>query len=413
MPLELTNLPLTGLQIEQRAVIESGANVGTGNSDIFLFPPRGTSGSVEDGDITIETTEITRVRVQGNGALLSLSDSNLPDALNLSTYFSTGGAGRDLTLYFVTALGMFSIPIENDDGTDGYDDAFGNTIRFDIPDTDIDPGDRFGFDSAGVGFDLARFTPGTYTAQDILRGISNGDRFILAFARPIPRRLIQASRTFGAGSATVDVETRVPTRHAITAAAAFPVHSASVTVLVRTAVRIAITLTPIAFVAHTATVAVQARAPPRIAITASGAFGGHTATVQVRIRESARIPITASRSFGSQTSTALIQSRTVARISIAANRTFDGQTSTARVQRRSPARYAITATGAFQSHSAGVTVLVRTSARIEITASRTFGAHSATATVLTLSPVRRPLTASRSFGATPQRLRRKSARPLG
>ena len=208
MPLQLTNLPLTGLQIEQRAVIESGANVGTGNSDIFLFPPRGTSGSVEDGDITLETTELTRVRVQGNGALLSLSDSNQPDALNLSTYFSTGGAGRDLTLYFVTALGMFSIPVENDDGTDGYDDAFGNTIRFDIPDTDIDPGDRFGFDSAGVGFDLARFTPGTYTAQDILRGISNGDRFILAFARPIPRRLIQASRTFGAGSASVDVETR-------------------------------------------------------------------------------------------------------------------------------------------------------------------------------------------------------------
>ena len=244
MPLELTNLPLTGLQIEQRAVIESGANVGTGNSDIFLFPPRGTSGSVEDGDITIETTELTRVRVQGNGALLSLSDSNLPDALNLSSYFSTGGAGRDLTLYFVTALGMFSIPIENDDGTDGYDDAFGNTIRFDIPDTDIDTGDRFGFDSAGVGFDLARFTPGTYTAQDILRGISNGDRFILAFARPIPRRLIQASRTFGAGSAAVDVETRTPTRHAITAAGVFHAHAASVTVLVRTAVRIAITLTP-------------------------------------------------------------------------------------------------------------------------------------------------------------------------
>ena len=398
MPLELTNLPLTGLQIEQRAVIESGANVGTGNSDIFLFPPRGTSGSVEDGDITIETTELTRVRVQGNGALLSLSDSNLPDALNLSTYFSTGGAGRDLTLYFVTALGMFSIPIENDDGTDGYDDAFGNTIRFDIPDTDIDLGDRFGFDSAGVGFDLARFTPGTYTAQDILRGISNGDRFILAFARPIPRRLIQASRTFGAGSASVDVETRVPSRHAITAAGAFHAHTPTVTVLVRTAVRIAMTLTPVAFVAHAATVAVQARAPPRIAITASGAFGGHTATVPVRIRESARIPITASRSFGSHTSTVQIQSRTVARISIAANRTFDGQSSTARVQVISPARYAITAARAFPAHSAGVTVLVRTSARIAITASRTFGAHSATATVLTLSPVRRPLTAILSFG---------------
>ena len=290
MPLELTNLPLTGLQIEQRAVIESGANVGAGNSDIFLFPPRGTSGSVEDGDITIETTEITRVRVQGNGALLSLSDSNQPDALNLSTYFSTGGAGRDLTLYFVTALGMFSIPIENDDGTDGYDDAFGNTIRFDIPDTDIDIGDRFGFDSTGVGFDMARFTPGTYTAQDILRGISNGDRFILAFARPITRRLIQATRTFGAGSASVDIETRTPTRHAITAAAAFSSHTASVTVLVRIAVRIAVTLTPVAFVAHTSTVSVQARAPPRIAITAGGAFGVHTATVQVRIRESARIP---------------------------------------------------------------------------------------------------------------------------
>ena len=114
MPLELTNLPLTGLQIEQRAVFEAGADVGTGNSDIFLFPPRGIVGSVEDGDITLETTEITRVRIQSNGTRISISDSDDPDTLSLTTYFGTGGIGRDLTLYFVTSLGMFSIPVENE-----------------------------------------------------------------------------------------------------------------------------------------------------------------------------------------------------------------------------------------------------------------------------------------------------------
>ena len=408
MPLELTNLPLTGLQVEQRGVFEAGANVGSGNSDIFLFPPRGTSGSLEEGDLTLETTEITRVRVQGNGALLSLSDSNQPDALNLSSYFGASGAGRDLTLYFVTALGMFSIPVENDDGTDGYDAAFGNTVRFNILDTTLDPGSGFGFDNAGVGFDQSRFLPNPYNAQDVLRGIRNGDRFIIAFARPIPRRAVTAAGTFGAGSATVDVLTRAPTRHeteasrtfavvsfarpsvaqrmstrhTVTASATFAALSSTASVDTSPPVRKAIT-TSLTFAASVfARPSVAQRTPDREAVTASKTLGAMSAIVSVDIRESPRKLITTSLTFQAMATTASLDTRPPIRTQITAALTFLATSSTASFDTRQPLRNQIMAALTFPAMAATASIDMRQPSRKQLTAAMTFPAMSATTTVV-------------------------------
>ena len=388
MPLELTNLPLTGLQVEQRGVFEAGANVGSGNSDIFLFPPRGTSGSLEEGDLTLETTEITRVRVQGNGALLSLSDSNQPDALNLSSYFGASGAGRDLTLYFVTALGMFSIPVENDDGTDGYDAAFGNTIRFNILDTTLDPGSGFGFDSAGGGFDQSRFLPSPYTAQDVLRGIRNGDRFIIAFARPIPRRAVEASDTLGSISAAADVLSRAVTRHSLELALTVAAPIATVAVSKRAPVRSSLTAT-----ATLAAITVTANVFSESPLEAAHTFGAQSSTAALLTRTVNRHSITAAKTFPAMSATTTVATRTTARSVITLAVIYTAAAYTAAAQARAPPRFAVTADTTYPLASYTSTIQARSVNRHALTlAPVTYAASSATTAIQTRAVIRHPLT---------------------
>ena len=374
MPLELTNLPLTGLQIEQRAVFEAGANVGTGNSNIFLSPPRGTSGSVEDGDITLETTEITRVRILNGGAGLSVNDSNQPDALNLSFYFGTGGIGRDLTLYFVTALGTFSLPVENTDGTDGYFSTAGDGIRFDIPTTTLEPGNGFGFDSAGVGFDQRRFLPNPYSAQDVLRGIRTGDRFILAFARPIPRHAITAAITLGAPSTTAEVSTRTPTRHEVEASGTLPIASTTVAVQVRASSRHPITAAT-TLTAPTSTTVVQLRAIARHSIMAATTLTSPTSTTTVRVRASSRHSITAVATLPAPTTTTTVQLRAIVRHSVMAEATLPAPTTTTAVQVRASLRHSVMAATTLPVPTTTTTVQLRAIVRHSVVAASTLGRH--------------------------------------
>ena len=157
-----------GLSYELNATIAAGVSVGTGNSDIYAVPPRGTSGTLVSGDTTLEATPVTRIRVGSNATQLILNDNT---GFSFRDYFQSGGAGRDLTLHFTTSSGSFSIPIDNN-GADGYDGAGGGFIRFVV-------------DSA---------------AQTILQGIDAGDQFTIAFARaglqpaPVASTFVQVQR---------------------------------------------------------------------------------------------------------------------------------------------------------------------------------------------------------------------------
>ena len=300
MPLSLTDLPLVGQRAELHALIEAGADVGSGTSDIFLLPPRGTRGEVVDGNITLTTTEISRVRIV-DGSRLILYDSNNPDFLSLSTYFGLGGDGRDLTLYFVTTLGMFSIPID-DNGSNGYSGIGGSSIAFNLSTDTVDSGDGFGFDDAGLGFDQRRFLPSPYNARDIVQGIDSEDRFILAFARPAVLS-IEASSTAPAPSSTAAVQTRTPTHHAVTVAASFGASTTTVAVAKRQPVRKQVEA-GITFAVYSPDVTVGHR--QRHVVEASRSFNGIASTTTVAVRAPTHRTVTAVATFGALTTTVTV-----------------------------------------------------------------------------------------------------------
>ena len=145
--LALSDFDAEGLEFDALALVRAGTGA---NGTIFAAPPRGAVGALLDGELGLGDGQvaITRIR-RRNGTMLVVND-NAP--LRLSDYFSPGGEGADLTLYIQTRDGVASLPVTTH-GPEGD-----NFIQFGPIGTDLDA---------------------------LLDGITEGDRFIFALARPV------------------------------------------------------------------------------------------------------------------------------------------------------------------------------------------------------------------------------------
>ena len=145
--LALSDFDAAGLDLDALALIRAGAGA---DDTIYASPPRGAVGTLLDGELGLGETEaaITRITRLGGGTMLLIND-NAPPALR--DYFSPGGAGADLRIHIQTRAGVASIPVMT------HGDGGGNYIQF-----------------GPLGSDL----------QTITDGIAEGERFIIAFARP-------------------------------------------------------------------------------------------------------------------------------------------------------------------------------------------------------------------------------------
>ena len=175
----------TGLQVDVLALIRAADPI---SSDVlYSIPPRGTAGSLEDGELDMgaDDAAITRIRRQSSGANLAINDNS---DLYLQTYFGAGGAGRDLTIYIQTT-----------------------------------PSDRVGIvvedQLASTGGNFANVSVGA-TARAIFNGITAGSLFIFAMARPTPP--LAASATITAANPSITANA--------TLAAGLPTLAASATI---------------------------------------------------------------------------------------------------------------------------------------------------------------------------------------
>ena len=101
-----------GLDVETGARLAAGA-AGTAGSNFWVATSRGGSGTPILGEMGVGAGEtlIDRLR-RASTANLTINDSNSPVALNFGTYFGTGGAGNDLSVYLETvADGLVSFTI--------------------------------------------------------------------------------------------------------------------------------------------------------------------------------------------------------------------------------------------------------------------------------------------------------------
>ena len=152
--LTLADFDDTGLDVELLALIEAGTQ-----DTVYATPPRGAAGSLLDGELGLGPGEtlITRIRLMNAGETIALNNNDLnnndlPSELSLSQYFGTGGDGDDLTLYLQTDDHVTDLAV-----ADSLNNAGGSFVNFNV--TAV-------ADQADVSV------------------IGNGDRFIIAFARP-------------------------------------------------------------------------------------------------------------------------------------------------------------------------------------------------------------------------------------
>ena len=89
----LTDWDQSDLEVEFGALIEANAPV-----NIFQRAPRTALGSLEDGELDVDSdgTEITRVAWFTSNSQLRLFDSDT--SFDINAFFATGGEGHDLTL---------------------------------------------------------------------------------------------------------------------------------------------------------------------------------------------------------------------------------------------------------------------------------------------------------------------------
>ena len=163
------DLDLTGLESEMAAVFSRGGTTDT----LWAEPPRGTVGSLTEGEVGLGAgeTRISRIQVTA-GNQIRLNDNDNPVALSPNDYFN--GDGNDLTCYIITP-------------TDTYSFSVAGNIA-----------------AAGGGF--IRFFVGT-AAHDALQSLPNGHPFILAFARAAtvpPTPNVEPEVTIQTSARTVD-----------------------------------------------------------------------------------------------------------------------------------------------------------------------------------------------------------------
>ena len=138
----------SGLEMEVLASFEAG-----GAATLYSAPGSrwGASGSLVEGDVALDAgSRIVRVMVPDrNGSLLRLNDDG---PLVLREFFGESGAGADLTVWVRSAGGTASFAASDvQTAGNGY-------VNFDVPES----------------------------GRAVLRGIGQGDRFVLALTRPAP-----------------------------------------------------------------------------------------------------------------------------------------------------------------------------------------------------------------------------------
>ena len=163
--LTLSDFDTAGLETDVLALIATGASTST----LFRQQPRGAAiGTLVDGELGLGSDDvaITEIRIEDSGAVLTINDSVGP--FGLSGYFTSGGAGADLTLRVQTATASGS-------GTLNISRVGGGFAVFNM-------------DSA---------------AATLLDGLGSGERFIIALTRPSP----EPAQVTGVAAGTVSTTT--------------------------------------------------------------------------------------------------------------------------------------------------------------------------------------------------------------
>ena len=141
----------TGLDVETAALLVA-SGPGTSGNNFYRDSTRGGSDSPIEGELGVGPgeTRISRMR-RASTANLTLNDNNQPVGLAFNTFFSTGGAGADLTLYLqTTSDGLVSFTVAG-----AFLSAGGNWLNVTLP----------------------------AAARTLLGNLATGDRFIFALAR--------------------------------------------------------------------------------------------------------------------------------------------------------------------------------------------------------------------------------------
>ena len=137
----------TGLEADVLALIERT----TSGNIYYADADRGGTDTPIAGDLGLGpgNTLISRIRKPNNNSIL-INDNDNPVTLGMSDYFGNGGS--DLTLWIQTIEGVDSQPVDNNIATVG-----GNFLR----------------------------VLSTTTMNSLLNNVGIGDRFIIAFTRPV------------------------------------------------------------------------------------------------------------------------------------------------------------------------------------------------------------------------------------
>ena len=152
--LSLSDFNDSGLDVETAALLEASAP-GTSGNNFYVDSSRGGTGTPIEGELGVGTGEtvIDRLR-RASTANLTLNDSNSPVVLDFNTYFGTGGAGADLSVYLqTTSDGLVSFTVAST-----LLSAGGNWLNVTLP----------------------------TAARTLLDNLATGDRFIFALARTAP-----------------------------------------------------------------------------------------------------------------------------------------------------------------------------------------------------------------------------------
>ena len=101
---------MPGLRLTAKALLVASDDAAAGNF-FYEDADRGGTDTPLDGELGLgdDDTLISGIR-RRTQTLLQLNDDNNPVALDIGAYFSTGGAGSDLTIYLQTLAGEVSFP---------------------------------------------------------------------------------------------------------------------------------------------------------------------------------------------------------------------------------------------------------------------------------------------------------------
>ena len=159
----------TGLEVDAKALMVASDDATTGNF-FYEDEDRGGTDTPLDGELGLgdDETLISGFR-RRTATLLQLNDSNSPVALDIGDYFSTGGAGNDLTIYLQTLAGEVSFPATN------ASFSRADQVRFTLP----------------------------ADAQTLLDNLADGDLWIFKAARPDVQALAMEA---AAGDPTADFD---------------------------------------------------------------------------------------------------------------------------------------------------------------------------------------------------------------